>query len=274
MFNNLVFKDLYDKFLNNKLAHAYLFNTNDLEKLQEDLHIFIKSILCENKYKSDCSLCNICHLVDKRNLPDIFYIEPQGLVIKKEQVLNLKSKFLTKSMYSKYNIYIINHCDCLNNSSANSILKFLEEPESNIIGFYITDNASRVISTIKSRCEIINVLYEQETPDIEEKSLINDIIRYVIVDKKEPVFIYSEILNNNDNTERKDFINLFENYIYEINKYLIHQSNNEYINLLLKKVSYKKVIELFNNALIKLRANVNIEMFLISFAVELRNIYE
>lgn len=275
MFNNLAFENLYDRFLNNKLAHAYLFNTNDLNKLQEDLHIFIKAILCESKYKSDCSLCNICNLVDKRNLPDIVYIEPEGLNIKKQQVLDLKSKFLTKSMYAKYSIYIINHCDCLNSSSANSILKFLEEPEPNIIGFYVTDNSEKVIPTIKSRCEIVNVLYNQDENESQlSNTLIDDIVRYIIVEKKEPAFIYKDLLSNNTEIERKDLINLFENYIYEINKCLIHQSNNECINLMISKIGNKNIIDLFNNALIKLNANVNIEMFIISFAVELRNMYE
>lgn len=271
MFNNLVFENLYNKFLNNKLAHAYLFNTNDLEKLQKDLHIFIKAILCEKKYKPDCSLCNICHLIDLHNLPDIIYIEPEGLFIKKEQILNLKSKFLTKPLYSKYNIYIINRCDSLNSSSANSILKFLEEPEENIIGFYITENASKVMPTIKSRCEEINVLYEEENKVLQEDNLIDNIIQYVIIDKKEPVFIYNEIMINN--LERKDLINLFENYIYEINAYLLHKNSNENIGKILKK-NTKRIIELFNDALFKLKSNVNIEMFIIDFALELRNIYE
>ncbi|MGM9834644.1 MAG: hypothetical protein ACI31M_02540 [Bacilli bacterium] len=275
MFNNLIFKDLYDRFLNNKLAHAYLFNTNDFNKLHEDLHIFIKAILCESKYKSDCSLCNICNLVDKKNLPDIVYIEPDGLNIKKQQILDLKSRFLTKSIYAKYSIYIINHCDCLNSSSANSILKFLEEPEPNIIGFYITDNSEKVISTVKSRCEIVNVLYNEDTKVVEiNNTLIDDIVRYIIVENKEPAFIYKDLLSRNPEIERKKLINLFENYIYEINNCLIHKSNNQYINLLLNKIKNKNLIDLFNNALIKLNANVNIEMFIICFAVELRNMYE
>ena len=51
-------------------------------------------------------------------------------------------------------MYIILNAECLNASSANTMLKFLEEPEEGIIGFFITNNKENVIDTIKSRCQL------------------------------------------------------------------------------------------------------------------------
>ena len=53
------------------------------------------------------------------------------------------------------------------------MLKFLEEPEQNILGFFITNNANNVISTIRSRCEVIKVLYDIHELDI--NNITNDI---------------------------------------------------------------------------------------------------
>ena len=53
-------------------------------------------------------------------------------------------------------IYIIKNCEKLNSSSANCILKFLEEPEDDIIAILLTDNINMVLPTIKSRCQILN----------------------------------------------------------------------------------------------------------------------
>jgi len=47
--------------------------------------------------------------------------------------------------------------DCLNPAAANSLLKFLEEPDSNTIALFTTNNLEGVINTIISRCQIIKL---------------------------------------------------------------------------------------------------------------------
>ena len=86
------------------------------------------------------------------NLPSLIIIEPDGLNIKKDQILDMMEKFSTKPVFTKFNIYVIREADRFNQSSANTLLKFLEEPEDNIIGFFITNNkiiiASKIYRTI------------------------------------------------------------------------------------------------------------------------------
>src|SRR5699024_10536228 len=45
-------------------------------------------------------------------------------------------------------------------SSSNTMLKFLEEPDEHIMGFFITSNLNNVIPTIRSRCEVIKAMYD------------------------------------------------------------------------------------------------------------------
>ena len=79
-------------------------------------------------------------------------------------------------IFSKYNIYIINQCDKLNSSSANSLLKFLEEPEDNIIGFFITNSKMNVISTVRSRCQEYSIYYDKESKDYK---YLDNIVEYL-----------------------------------------------------------------------------------------------
>ena len=60
--------------------------------------------------------------------------------IKKEQLLELQEEFMTKGLLTSKKIYIITDATKLNTSSANSILKFLEEPADNIIAILLADN--------------------------------------------------------------------------------------------------------------------------------------
>ena len=55
-------------------------------------------------------------------------IKTEAQSIKKEEILQLKEKFKTKSVYNSKRIYIIEEAEKLNSSSANTLLKFLEEP--------------------------------------------------------------------------------------------------------------------------------------------------
>ncbi|HHX93729.1 MAG TPA: hypothetical protein GX690_01350, partial [Tenericutes bacterium] len=52
-------------------------------------------------------------------------------------------------------VYIINEAEKLTQAAANSILKFLEEPTSEIYAILITENINQMLKTIVSRCTII-----------------------------------------------------------------------------------------------------------------------
>ena len=57
----------------------------------------------------------------------------------------------------------------MNSAAANSILKFLEEPQDNIIAILLTTNIDKVMPTIKSRCQIISLFNNEENMnDIED----------------------------------------------------------------------------------------------------------
>ena len=45
----------------------------------------------------------------------------------------------------------------MNDYSANTILKFLEEPSSDIIAILLTTNRFNIISTILSRCQFLSI---------------------------------------------------------------------------------------------------------------------
>ena len=54
-------------------------------------------------------------------------------------------------------MYVIEDVDKSSPQAMNSFLKFLEEPESNIVAILTTSNINKVLETIKSRCLILNL---------------------------------------------------------------------------------------------------------------------
>lgn len=285
-----VLENLVKYYHENKISHAYLIETNNLEKCYLDLLEVIKQIFCQNEYNKECNKCNICNLVNQNYLPSLVVISPDGMNIKKEQIVELKKKFSTVPIYTKENIYVIKNAEKLNGASANTMLKFLEEPEQNILGFFITNNANNVISTIRSRCEVIKVLYDIHELDI--NNITNDInkdkfdvaIKYLFkieVEKKLGIMYNRDVVLNKF-SEREDIKTVFKIIfiIYEeLLKKVMGLDNKfdfEKINELssLDKDKVLRRINLVTKFIDDIDSNVNVELLLDKFVIELGDYIE
>lgn len=174
-----------------KISHAYLIETNDCPYGFDIAMSLSKSFLCPKKEDEICSSCNICLNIDTNNYPDLKIIETDSKMIKKEQLLELQKEFSVKPLYGKYLIYIIKNAELLNKSSANTILKFLEEPSPNIIAILLTNNIYNCLDTIISRCQVLSLINEETL----NKNIFKKI--YEKTDKKEDfdIFVEQEIKN-------------------------------------------------------------------------------
>ena len=155
----LFFDFIRKEIMDNKVSHAYLIETNGYENIDIVVKEFTKLLLCKNRKENcnDCQ-CNICQLINSECYPDIKIIQSEGNYIKKEQLLSIKDEFKNKSMYGNKQIYIISDASKLNGSSANTMLKFLEEPEEDIIAILLVDNRYKVLDTILSRCQVHSLI--------------------------------------------------------------------------------------------------------------------
>lgn len=90
--------------------------------------------------------------------PNVILIQPDGASIKKEQILLLQSEFSKTSLVEGARIYIIKDIEKISSAAANSLLKFMEEPEGKkTYGFLLTENVSAVLQTIISRSQTIHL---------------------------------------------------------------------------------------------------------------------
>ena len=252
----------------NRLSHVYLLETNDLQKATTDVIKLIKKINCEFTYKDTCQKCNVCNLINNNSLPSLIVIEPDGKNIKKEQVIDLKKRFSFKPIYTPNNVYIIKNADKLNGSSANTMLKFIEEPGDNIIGFLITTNLNNVISTIRSRCEILSLMYTENTEEIAEniKKVASNYLQLIELEKVDKIMYNKNVLN--DYSERSDIEQIFQEILnlyieaYEGKTTLAFLSN-------LAPLALRKRISLTAKFLEDLNNNANIELLMDKFIIEL-----
>ncbi|MBO1915124.1 DNA polymerase III subunit delta', partial [Microvirga sp. 3-52] len=95
--------------------------------------------------------CNSCRRVSNGNHPNVTITRPDGQQIKKEQIDELIMEMKKKGYEQGRKIYIVSRADRMNSSSANTLLKFLEEPDGDVTAILLTDSYQSMLPTIRSR---------------------------------------------------------------------------------------------------------------------------
>lgn len=246
-------KAILNQLRENKLSHAYLIETNNLFELEKDLKTILKTIVCQND-ELYCDNCQQCHFIDNDCHPNIIKIVPDGQNIKISQIEDLQKRFSTKAFFGKYNIYIISEANKLNLMAANALLKFLEEPADNIIGFLLTTKRDLVLPTIVSRCQLFVENYKENE---ENENLKKNALELLNISKSiDGILQIKAFLANLD--EKNDLKPIFSFLLQEELK-----DNN--------KVDLKKV-KIYHRFLEKIKYNVNIEILLEDFIIEMSDV--
>ena len=248
---------------NKKISHAFL-----LEVDEEYTTFFAKNIVKQilKNVVSQEDFVKFCGLIDCDNFPELKVIRPDGKFIKKEQLAQLMYDLKNKPIHSENIFYIIEFAENLNNSSANSILKFLEEPEDGIIAILVTKNAYNVLPTISSRCQLIS--FNKYKKGNFDASFVPAAIDFIVNFKKKnkhSIAYFSELYT----LKSEDLIEIFNICIIiysEVLQYLKTGQktefieNNNKINSTLDDFDSFEIIELLNKiteVLNLLKYNVN-----------------
>ena len=166
---SLVYNLFMSDISNKCVTHAYLVDENNFDEAYEMILAFVKKILCGCEHNDDdYNECSLCKRIDSGNYPELKIIEPDGVFIKKNQILELQKEFSKSAVEGNKKIYIIRDCEKMRPEAANSMLKFLEEPEDDIVAILMTNNINNVLSTIISRCKMIKFTSNSNNKKIDD----------------------------------------------------------------------------------------------------------
>ena len=162
MFQNILgnskIKDLLKETIrNDKISHSYMFIGKSGIGKKMIAEEFAKAILClsDDKY---CNNCKSCIEFDGKNNPDFSIIEPDGNIIKIDQIREMQKGVQEKPIISNRKVYIINNADKMKREAQNALLKTLEEPPEFVTIILIGENENEFLTTIKSRCMILHFM--------------------------------------------------------------------------------------------------------------------
>ena len=152
----VVMKQLQTIVDKDRLAHAYIFEGEKGTGKRDVVSFFMKLLLCGNLSENvPCETCRNCRRVDSGNHPNIWQVEPDGQFIKIDQIRDLVAEMKMTGVEEGKKIYVLHHADKLNIASANMLLKFLEEPDGQVVAILLTEQIQSIIPTIRSRCQHI-----------------------------------------------------------------------------------------------------------------------
>ena len=209
----------YERFVHileqNQLNHAYLFS-GYFGSLEMALFL-AKSLFCTDKQDIlPCESCRSCKLIDQEEYPDVTIVRPINQIIKTERIRELVGQFSQSGIESQRQVFIIEQADKMHLNAANSLLKVIEEPQSEVYIFFLTNVEDKILPTIQSRTQIFqfkkqeaNLIFQLEKlglvkkkarllaqfsqSQIEAEKLLNQATFWTLVEESERLF--SDILS-------------------------------------------------------------------------------
>ena len=258
------FFDFIDKQISShRLSHAFCIETNNYERTN-----VLVTELCKRIINSSDESVNF--LIDNNKYPDIVFISPDGDFIKKNQLLSIRNDFAETSILNGKKIYIISDVTSLNSSSANTILKFLEEPSPDVYAILLCSSRYKVIETVISRCQILSL------DVVDSNNLVkNDDEKFMLIQIADIILSgYSAFLKYSDLVlffdDRRNCIELFkklELYFFDLYKSDCCDRNIEKSKLLL-------LISLFEEYFNRLKYNLNFKLFFDDFIIRVGEVLE
>ena len=135
---------------------------------------FAASLLCESPSIDGlaCGKCLACNWFEQGNHPDFRLLQPDALgeeaevedgkkkpsqQITIDQVRGLDEFFNIGTHRGGLRIILVNPTEAMNRSTANSLLKTLEEPAPDTLFLMVSSEPMRLLPTIRSRCQVVPV---------------------------------------------------------------------------------------------------------------------
>lgn len=150
------FQRLCQRATANQLHHGLLVKGSEGLGKRFFCQSLAKFLLCKAPQEMACGQCQSCLLFDSGGHPDFHHIDAEKQ-IGVDRIREAIQKLNGKAQLSGNKVLVIYDAHDMTESSANALLKTLEEPTDKTFIMLITNQLQRLLPTISSRCEKVNL---------------------------------------------------------------------------------------------------------------------
>ncbi len=149
-----------------RLRHAYLWLGDSALGKSTLARYFANVLLCPTVPDRACGTCSYCQAFQHQNHPDFLLVEPvdgQGQpdrhtgLLRVEQAESILHHVHLRPFQSTYRIILIRDMHLAHPAFMNKLLKTFEEPPATVILLATATEASRLLPTIVSRCQVLRL---------------------------------------------------------------------------------------------------------------------
>ncbi len=256
-------------------SHAYLLNVNSLELAYPYAKELAREIISQEINEDSFEYEDISYKIENDEFDDLYVVNPDTIGINNEEINKLLSYMETKSLRENgRRVYIIYGFERLSTIISNKILKFLEEPQDNIYAILLTENFEKILPTIISRCQVMNLSFPKKEDNENEIDLMKDLLTN-IVDKKKKMIAYENNYFQEAFTDRILFYNNFEvleKIISETLNSKYKKIDNNYVCESIKDFSSNTIINILditNKLKCLIKNNINLNLLLDRYIIEI-----
>ena len=261
-----------------RIPHTVIIEGGDSEERKCAAMLLSAGAVCSEKDRP-CLCCGACKKVLEGIHPDVFVPEPsKGL---KSGILSLKdlrdmylSQMSVRPNEADIKVYLFSDADkLLREDSQNALLKTIEEPPQNLLFIFTVESAKSMLLTVRSRAHILTLRHTFSTDEEAEKaasSIIDGIISLYEYD------LLKTLSALTDKQALKDALGVFvEKLRQALCFYGGVDTKDPDVKKLTRKLDRSRVIaliEVTNEAVAKLKTNVNLQLLLTWLSSQYRRI--
>jgi DNA polymerase-3 subunit delta' len=138
-----------------RLPPAYLFVGPTGVGKRTTAMALAKALNCPVLNGDACEQCAVCLRIERHVHPDIHIVEPQGQVIKIDQVRQLREVLALQAYEGRVKVAILDDVGKLTVEAGNALLKVLEEPPVQTLFVLICQHLGNLSTTVTSRAQVL-----------------------------------------------------------------------------------------------------------------------
>ncbi|WP_227368392.1 DNA polymerase III subunit delta' [Halomonas sp. M20] len=138
-----------------RLPHALLLSGPHGVGKQELGEALLARTLCRMPSDTACGECHSCHMLKAGYHPDLLRVSPaeKSRQIRIDPIRDVNHFVAQTPQQGGYRVILLQPAEAMNVAAANALLKSLEEPGERTLFILLADVPSRMLATIRSRCQ-------------------------------------------------------------------------------------------------------------------------
>ncbi|MBZ5486722.1 DNA polymerase III subunit delta' [Halomonas aquamarina] len=138
-----------------RMPHAILLSGAHGVGKQQLAEALIARTLCTQPGTSACGHCHSCSMLASGYHPDLLRVSPEEgkRQIRIDPIREVNRFVSQTAQQGGYRVIVVSPSESMNVAAANALLKSLEEPGARTLFILLADVPSRMLATIRSRCQ-------------------------------------------------------------------------------------------------------------------------